>query len=45
MWKMMERMVKEDIDKYVEINGLMSNSQHGFCLGRSPQSNLIEFMD
>ena len=43
--KMLERMVKEDLDVYVEKNGLMSNSQHGFRRGRSPQTNLIEFLN
>ena len=43
--KLMERMVKEEIDKYVEGNELMSNTQHGFRRGRSPQTNLIEFMN
>ena len=43
--KMLERLVKEALDVYVERNGLMSNSQHGFRRGRSPQSNLIEFLN
>ena len=41
--KMLERM--EELDAYVEKNGLMSNSQHGFRKGRSPQTNLIEFLN
>ena len=28
--KLMERFVKHEIDRYVESNGLMSKSQHGF---------------
>ena len=43
--KLMERMVKKEIDLYVEKNGLMAYSQHGFRAGRSPQTNLIEFLD
>ena len=41
----MERIVKEDIEKHLETNGLIGNSQHGFRHGRSPQTNLVEFMD
>ena len=43
--KVMERIVKEGIEKHIEENGLTGNSQHGFRHGRSPQTNLIEFMD
>ena len=43
--KLMERIVKEDIEMHVERNGLLKPSQHGFRQGRSPQTNLIEFME
>ena len=43
--KLMERMIKEDIDNYVEKNRLLSDTQHGFRSGRSPQTNLIEFLN
>ena len=43
--KLMERIVKEDIEAHVERNGLIRPSQHGFRQGRSPQTNLIEFME
>ena len=39
----MERIVKSDLDEYIEKNSLMSKTQHGFRPGRSPQTNLIEF--
>ena len=43
--KMLERMVKEEIDAHVENNGLMKSTQHGFRTGRSTQTNLIEFLN
>ena len=43
--KLMEKIVKEDIKKHGERNGLIRSSQHGFRQGRSPQTNLIEFME
>ena len=43
--KLLERMVKNDIDAYIENNNLMKNSQHGFRRGRSTQTNLIEFLN
>ena len=43
--KLMERIVKDEITRHVETNGLISDAQHGFRSGRSPQTNLIEFMN
>ena len=43
--KMMERVVKEELMKHVETNRLLCNAQHGFRAKRSPQTNLIEFMN
>ena len=43
--KLMERIIKEDVEKHLEMNGLIGNSQHGFRHGRSPQTNLVEYMD
>ena len=43
--KMMERIVKDEIVTYVEKNKLISDAQHGFRTGRSPQTNLIEFQN
>ena len=41
----MERLVKEAIENHLEHNNLIKPSQHGFRHGRSPQTNLIEFME
>ena len=43
--KLMERLIKEDIESHLERNNLIKSSQHGFRHGRSPQTNLIEFME
>ena len=43
--KMMERVVKEQIMDHVERNNLLCEEQHGFRAKKSPQTNLIEFMD
>ena len=43
--KLMERLVKETIEKHLEQNNLIGTSQHGFRKGRSTQTNLIEFME
>ena len=43
--KMMERLVKEEIMSHVETNRLLCDEQHGFRAKRSPQTNLIEFMN
>ena len=43
--KMLERIVKQDIVRFIEQNKLMSNSQHGFRSGRSVQTNMTEFLD
>ena len=45
MGKLLERVVKNEMDAYIENNGLMKDSQHGFRRGRSPQTNLIEFLN
>ena len=42
--KLMERIIKEALEKHLEKNGLIGNS-HGFRYGRSPQTNLIEFLE
>ena len=41
--KLLERLVKNDIDAHVENNNLLKDSQHGFRRNRSTQTNLIEF--
>ena len=43
--KMLERIVKEQLTLFVECNKLLSNAQHGFRPGRSPQTNLIEYLN
>ena len=43
--KMMERIVKDEIVTHLETNNLVSDVQHGFRTGRSPQTNLIEFQN
>ena len=42
--KIMERVLKKPIEEHMEKH-VLKNSQHGFRSGRSPQTNLIEFMD
>ena len=43
--KTMERIIKEEVTRHVESNGHISDAQHGFRAGRSPQTNLIKFMN
>ena len=43
--KTMERIVKEELMRHVESEKILTNAQHGFRKGRSPQTNLIEFFD
>ena len=42
--KLMEKLIKSGIQRHMEEH-VLTNSQHGFRSGRSPQTNLIEFMD
>ena len=43
--KMMERMVKNEINSHVENNALMSKTQHGFRTGKSVLTNLVGFLN
>ena len=43
--KTMERIVKDEIVTHLETNKGISEAQHGFRTGRSPQTNLIEFQN
>ena len=43
--KTLERIVKKRLVAHIEDNGLLRNTQHGFRTGRSPQTNLTEFLD
>ena len=42
--KIMERVLKTDIEDHLE-KRVLRNSQHGFRRGRSPATNMIEFMN
>ena len=42
--KLMEKLIKVEVEQHLERH-VLTNSQHGFRCGRSPQTNLIEFMD
>ena len=43
--KMMERVVKEELMNHVESKNLLCDAQHGFRAKRSPQTNLVEFLN
>ena len=43
--KIMERIIKDEIIKFLESNNLISNSQHGFRQKRSYLTKLLEFVE
>ena len=43
--KLMESVVRDDLDEHTDRHDLLSDSQHGFRKGRSCQTNLLEFMN
>ena len=43
--KIMERIVKNELTAHIEMNRLMSDSQHGFRSGRSVQTNMVDFLN
>jgi Reverse transcriptase (RNA-dependent DNA polymerase) len=43
--RLMESIVKDQIIKHLEKNGLVRKSQHGFMAGRSCTSNLLAFLE
>lgn len=43
--KLMESILCNQIRKYIELNNVISNTQHGFRSNRSCSTNLIEFYD
>ena len=43
--KIMERIIKDDMVKFLERNHLIKNSQHGFRNKRSCLTNLLSFME
>ena len=42
--KVMEKLVKMDLERHLERN-VLKNSQHGFRRGRSPTTNMVEFLE
>ena len=43
--KILEKIIKEELVKYLEENELLYNSQHGFRKKRSCLTNLLEFLE
>ncbi|CAM4563226.1 unnamed protein product [Caretta caretta] len=43
--KVLEKMLKEKVDKDIEVNGKWNKIQHGFTKGRSCQTNVISFFE
>ena len=43
--KIMEKVIRKGIVKYLEENGLFNPNQHGFCAGKSCLSQLLEYYD
>lgn len=43
--KVLEKLLKGRIEKHLEDNKILKDSQHGFRKGRSCQTNLLEFME
>ena len=43
--KIMESIIKDELNSHLEINNLISDSQHGFMKGRSCTTNIVEFME
>ena len=43
--KLLEKILRDRIYTHLELNGLISNRQHGFVRGRSCLTNLIEFCE
>jgi hypothetical protein len=43
--KLFEKMVKDQINEYLNVNQLIGMTQHGFREGNSCETNLIEFTD
>ena len=42
--KLMEKIIKVDVERHLEAH-VLGDSQHGFRQGRSPQTNMVEFLD
>ena len=43
--KLLEKLVKQQLMEHLELGGFLKKSQHGFRVGRSTQSNLIEYTE
>ena len=43
--KILESIIKDNIVRFLDENGLIRDSQHGFTSGRSCLTNLLEFME
>ena len=43
--KILEKVIRKNMVKYLEEKGLFNPSQHGFCAGRSCLSQLLEYYD
>ena len=43
MSKLMKRIIKDELMKFLEVNNIMRNSQHGFRNRKSCLTNLLEF--
>jgi len=43
--KLLEKILRNRISSHLELNGLVSDRQHGFVRGRSCLTNLIEFFE
>ncbi len=43
--KLLESIIKDKIMEHLLENNLIKDSQHGFMLGKSCATNLVEFMD
>ena len=43
--KIFERILRKELVEYLENNGLMNTTQHGFRCGRSTISQLLQYLD
>ena len=43
--KLLERLIRDEIAKHMEVNNLFSAAQHGFVTGKSCSTQLLELME
>ena len=43
--KILEQIIKDDLTRHLDENGLINDSQHGFTKGKSCTTNLVHFFD